>query len=257
MTDTNEHTEENGIYYENKMSKYCMRNMGLTSLPFEDISSERNLHIIDVRDNNIERIDELPPMITTLKCDNNGMTKFMPNDSTPDTLTYLSCSHNKLTSLPYDIPEGLEYLDCSHNKLTELPEVLYQCWGLVTLICDGNCLTRLPFLPDDMNLEKIRIIGDRADDPLLKVYPRLLELEREGRVEAIVRYVNKVNNNYMYDRSDPNAVVDAAPVPAPAKEDADDDYDMAPDYAVGFYNPNWLVLIGIGYILCRIFGRAA
>lgn len=190
-------TIDEHIYHDDKQTACLMYNTTDTTLP-PDLCDKKYLNTIIATHNCLTRIDELPSGLIHLNCSHNELVELMPNYNTPQSLTFLGCSNNKLTHLPFDIPEGLEYLDCSHNKLVELPDNLYKCWTLKTLICDNNCLMRLPFLPDD--LKTICIIGDREDDPLLKVYPRLAELERKRNVAAIVHYVNRINDEYMYDR---------------------------------------------------------
>ena len=178
------------------MTDYTLNNAQLTALPV-NLYEDRQLQTINVAHNNITCIDSLPPALVKLVCDDNKITTFMPNDGIPSSLAHLSCSHNQITELPYDIPERIEYLDCSYNQITNISDIIYKCWSLKTLIIDHNNLTRLPYLPRPSkggSLNKIILIGGRADDPLLKLYPQLQKLEDIGKAYDIVDYVNKIND---------------------------------------------------------------
>ena len=66
--------------------------------------------------------------------------------STPDGLTFLSCSRNKLTNLPV-LPASLDVIYCSYNELTALPELPA---NLTYLSCVFNQLATLPELPTNL-----------------------------------------------------------------------------------------------------------
>lgn len=65
----------------------------------------------------------------------------------PSGLTQLWCGHNQLTSLPV-LPSGLFFLLCGFNQLTSLPTLPSELWQL---LCGANSLTNLPALPDELN----------------------------------------------------------------------------------------------------------
>ncbi len=65
----------------------------------------------------------------------------------PTSLKSLSCQANSLISLPI-LPLGLNYLDCAGTQLTSLPTLPL---GLNYLDCEGNQLTSLPTLPLSLN----------------------------------------------------------------------------------------------------------
>ena len=59
-----------------------------------------------------------------------------------DSIVYIDCSYNKITSLPSNLPGSLQKLQCSYNNLTELPSKLPE--SLQILYCSNNQLTELP-----------------------------------------------------------------------------------------------------------------
>ena len=66
-----------------------------------------------------------------------------------DSIVYINCSYNKLTSLPLKLPGSLIVLECYDNKLTSLPSNLSE--SLQKLNCSNNKLTELPSnLPDSL-----------------------------------------------------------------------------------------------------------
>ena len=67
-----------------------------------------------------------------------------------DSLKYLNCFLNNLTTLP-SLPDSLIYLNCYGNGLTTLPDLPS---GLTTMYCYVNNLTNLPTLPNTLELLK-------------------------------------------------------------------------------------------------------
>jgi Leucine-rich repeat (LRR) protein len=68
-----------------------------------------------------------------------------------DSIVYMNCSSNNLTSLPSKLPESLEELNCSDNNLTVLPSNLPG--SLQELWCYNNDLTSLPSnLPESLQI---------------------------------------------------------------------------------------------------------
>ena len=78
--------------------------------------------------------------IVYINCSNNKLTS-LPS-SLPESLQILRCFGNKLTSLPSKLPESLQKLYCNYNKLTELPSNLPE--SLQELDCSSNNITSLP-----------------------------------------------------------------------------------------------------------------
>jgi len=70
---------------------------------------------MDVSDQKLISLPELPNSLETLDCYSNKLTSL---PKLPDLLEYLDCNDNKITSLP-KLPDTLNYLHCSNNKFEE------------------------------------------------------------------------------------------------------------------------------------------
>ncbi len=81
--------------------------------------------------------------LTYLDCHNNSLTSL---PILPNSLSYLICHHNLLTSLP-SLPNTLTWIDCFLNSLTSLPALPNSIYHLQ---CEGNSLTSLPTLPSSL-----------------------------------------------------------------------------------------------------------
>jgi uncharacterized repeat protein (TIGR01451 family) len=89
----------------------------------------------------IQTVTVLPPIPNTLKlfnCYGCSLTA-LPNPL-PDSLTWLICEYNSLTSIPA-LPAGLQYFSCNGNNITTLPALPA---SLITLQCNTTLLTSLP-----------------------------------------------------------------------------------------------------------------
>lgn len=84
------------------------------------------------------------PALETLVLNNNAITSI---PSLPNTLEYLHCKQNLLTSLPASLPASLIHIDCAANVITALPTLPPI---LRTLTCDSNQITALPVLPNTL-----------------------------------------------------------------------------------------------------------
>jgi len=100
-------------------------------------------------------------------------------------LQYLYCSHNQLTSLPI-LNQSLQVLSCSINKLTTLP-ILNP--SLQFLSCDHNQLTLLPALNPCLQILSCHY-NQLTTLPLL--YPELLELFCDNNLLPI-----SINDHYL------------------------------------------------------------
>ncbi|MBL0050106.1 MAG: leucine-rich repeat domain-containing protein [Bacteroidetes bacterium] len=76
-----------------------------------------------------------------LYCNNNQLSSL---PTLPNSLTKLYCGKNQLSSLPV-LPNSMTYLDCWNNQLTSLPTLPN---SLTHLFCLFNQLTSLPALPN-------------------------------------------------------------------------------------------------------------
>ena len=88
----------------------------------------------------------LPNTLKFLHCENNQLTS-LP-DHLPDSLIVLYCENNQLTSLPDHLPNSLENLCCDNNQLTSLPDHLPN--SLQYKYCNDNQLITLPNLPNSI-----------------------------------------------------------------------------------------------------------
>jgi Leucine-rich repeat (LRR) protein len=98
---------------------------------------------LNVSGNDLSSLPVLPAALTDLNVSDNN---FAALPELPVTLTRLDCSNNDLSTLP-ELPPALEYLDCSYNNLSSLPVLsgLSQGWGL-----SGYRPAALPPLPETL-----------------------------------------------------------------------------------------------------------
>ena len=82
--------------------------------------------------------DNLTDLIEYISCTNNKIIS-LPN--LPNCLKYLFCGNNDLYYLP-DLPDSLAMLDCKMNELISLPN--YLSTSLKLLNCKNNQITYLP-----------------------------------------------------------------------------------------------------------------
>ena len=160
----------------------CMSDslMGFSSFP--------NLDTLYCGGNFLGNIPILPGRLRYLDCVGAGVTGFA---DLSDSLTYLNCNNNDLTSLPA-IPGGLKTLSARNNHLlTALPPlpsslITLDCSydsigvipilpnGLVSLVCTSNELDSLPLLPGSL---KILGCGFNRISSLPALPPNLQHLE--------------------------------------------------------------------------------
>ena len=94
-----------------------------------------------------------------------------------DSIVYINCSYNQLTSLPSTLPESLQTLDCSNNNLTSLPSSLPE--SLIGLYCSDNDITSLPSsLP--ASLQTLYCSYNKLTELPSKLPESLQELECSG-----------------------------------------------------------------------------
>jgi hypothetical protein len=98
---------------------------------------------LTINSSNKYLLDNLPNSLTYLNCCKNELTSL---PELPDNLDYLECDKNELTSLP-KLPDSLTFLSCEYNKLTILPELTDSIYHLD---CNDNELTSLPKLPESL-----------------------------------------------------------------------------------------------------------
>ncbi len=101
-----------------------LTNYDLEELP--DLSRFTNIIKLNINNNNLSIIQQLPQSLKYLYCSNNNLETLcqLPND-----LIELYCSDNNLTILP-NLPDSLKILDCNNNikKLPQLPNELNEIY---------------------------------------------------------------------------------------------------------------------------------
>lgn len=130
--------ERTRAVWESGAVKLDFFGLGLTSLP--DCLSKLKIEHINLGNNRLEALPELPPTLIELRVSNNALSHLPP---LPVGLQSLDASGNKLSSLP-DLPATLSTLAARNNKLTQLPLLPAE---LYSLDLGGNLLTRIPNLP--------------------------------------------------------------------------------------------------------------
>ena len=90
-----------------------------------------NLIDIDISNNNLYQIPELPIKLKLLNCMSNNLVK-LPD--LPNSLENLNCSFNKIKHLP-PLPKNIDTIQCVCNNLENLPYIPEQ---IVKLIFNNN-----------------------------------------------------------------------------------------------------------------------
>lgn len=100
---------------------------------------------LNLNNNSISDLSNLPPNLNYLDCSVNALTTL---SDLPDNIITLHCKQNVSLTAINNLPGKLEYLDCSDNiqlnALSDLP------LHLETLLCDHCSLTALPALPNSL-----------------------------------------------------------------------------------------------------------
>ncbi len=146
---------------ENQLDISCLEiineeNLNLNSMQLQNIDGIqyfKNLKVLEVLENNISSISQLPSTLVKFDCSMNQLNQL---PSLPNTLEELSCAMNRLTYLP-TLPNSLTILYCNFNEITSLPNLPV---SLEFLACGSNKITCLPKLPSSI------FIGDIALNPL-------------------------------------------------------------------------------------------
>ena len=120
-------------------------NNEFTSMP---TNLPEGLKVLEVGDNKIPVIDNLPSGLETFNCSSQKITDgdFKFTAKLPEGLRSFLCYDCDLEELP-ELPSTLKTLDCSENQLTKLPELPA---SLTWLVCSENQLTALPELPANL-----------------------------------------------------------------------------------------------------------
>jgi len=132
--------------YEKEKISDIIQNLYCTGLNLTTLLPlPSNIKILNVSQNNLNKLPALPPGLKQLYCNNNKLTQ-LPD--LPDTLEEIHCCDNQLECLP-KLPKNLRTLWCKHNKikrLQTLPDKL-EC-----IVCPDNKITIIPNLPDSLKM---------------------------------------------------------------------------------------------------------
>jgi hypothetical protein len=117
---------------------------------------------LDIYNNIIEELKDLPPNLTHLNC---SMNEIKELKDLPPKLGYLNCSQNKLETIN-NLPNNLKHLVCSNNlikKIINLPD------NLESLNFSDNSVTTFPVLP--LSLQSINYYNNKLNiNKLPKLY---------------------------------------------------------------------------------------
>ncbi len=108
-----------------------------------------NIRILTCNHNYITSLNGIPDSVTEIYCHYNPMTRVNAHTRLPPMLRVLACCYCELTELPR-LPVTVTRLACIGNSgLCELPELPP---GLVDLVCSECSLEELPRLPDSLTI---------------------------------------------------------------------------------------------------------
>ncbi len=133
-----------GIQYFKSLNWLDCDSNNLSSLPILQAS----ITYLDFGSNHFSTAPVLPANLLYLYCQamNSATLPGVLPATLPNSLLFLDCVGNHLTSLP-TFPGSLLYLACFKNQLTSLPALPN---SLTQLVCSYNPLTSLPVLPDSL-----------------------------------------------------------------------------------------------------------
>lgn len=132
--------------------KLCLIDKELKSI---DLIITENIKYLDCRNNNIEKLDDLPIGLEVLLCDNNPIKNL---NNLPRRLKYLCCVDCDIVEI-LNLPQDLRFLDISFNylKTIELPQYIEKLY-INTTYADNN----LEILEDIPNMIiDLEIINDK------------------------------------------------------------------------------------------------
>jgi len=192
----------------NKLTSLDNLPQGLTKLDCSDnqltslYNLPQGLTKLDCSDNNLINLDNLamvqrtegPDAVNSLarvpKGPDAGIKDACVFCNLPQSLTYLDCSKNQLTSLD-NLPQGLTELRCSNNKLTSLDNLPQ---SLTKLICWNNQLTSL----DIANCHKLEYLNCGDNN-----FPEEMETILNNNNLTIQEKINKLIDGCLipYDNS--------------------------------------------------------
>jgi Leucine-rich repeat (LRR) protein len=116
-----------------------------------DLSGFKNLEILDISNNNINSIKNIPDTLEELFCKNNKLSDL------PDmkNIRRVNCSFNSIQSIKNNYP-NLTILDCSNNSIHKIQNIV----SLKKLFASNNQITKIP---NFKNLDFLDISNNRID----------------------------------------------------------------------------------------------
>ena len=127
-----------------------------------------NLTTFICSSNKLTMLPILPESVRYLHCQYNELTS-LPSVLPPN-LYHLNCESNRLKHLPSILPDTLRWLICSWNNLSELPEELSA--ELTGLICSNNRLSKLPDCLSHVDNRVIKLDARNNQLTFLPIMPR-------------------------------------------------------------------------------------
>lgn len=136
--------------YREKIKCLFISENDLVYIP--DLTSFRNLEILEISNNNINSIEALPPSLLELTCRFNKLSKLpdCPN------IIRIDCSNNEISEIPNY--SSLKSLVCANNKISQINT----SQNMEKLICSGNTINYIG------NLPKIKYL-DCSDNKIIKL----------------------------------------------------------------------------------------
>lgn len=129
----------------------------LTKIPSQ-ISTFKNIDVLDMSYNNIQNISMLPSTLLELCIRDNPLTQINVNQKISNMMLF-DCANCKLSNIP-NIFVNLKTLMCGNNKLTSINGFV----NLKKLICDSNQISNVTNCPNleylDCNKNKINELPD-------------------------------------------------------------------------------------------------
>ena len=128
-------------YYNNLEANQLYYHLKIINLKqILDLRSNLYLTNLDLSNNNITEINNLPPNLTNLNLSNNDIIKI---ENLPPNLTTLRLSWNRITKIE-NLSPNLTTLNLSYNKITKIENLPP---NLVVLIISNNQITKVENLP--------------------------------------------------------------------------------------------------------------
>lgn len=117
--------------YKNQIKCLFITENELEYIP--DLHDYIRLEILEISNNKVNDIYQLPPTLIELCCRNNQLSRLPPINECPN-IERIDCASNEITEIP--VYKKLKSLICSNNRLTMIPNLE----NLNKLICNKNII---------------------------------------------------------------------------------------------------------------------